>query len=428
MKKIRFQENGQALIIIALAAVVLFGFAALAIDGSMVFSDKRHAQNAADTAAVAAALARTRGSDFLGAGQNRATSNGYNNNLTSNIVNISTEPTPKGACANTGIDITVKITSYVKTTFARILGWSQLTNVVSATARACDIYKKGGAPLYNNSAVMALNGDSCNGRVTKNVYVGGSGQLQIWGAGLGSASTDAGCVDFSGGNTQVEKQDPICPAGLYTAAESIPNKNVQNLDNPDNCPNFINTGVTFDPPPADLGISCGNTTAVKNGNTLSPGNWNTSTITGISTLQPGTYCITGDLKYTGGGLSGTGVTLVFLNGGLDMTGQSEMNIKAPTTATDSFGNYTKGLLIYYPPGNASDLHMEGSSNATLAGTVLAQDSNCYFTGSGQIQKAKLQFICDTWQINGNGQAELVWDSSVLFSPETNEDPTISLLK
>ena len=34
-------EKGQALIIITLAAVILFGFAALAIDGSMVFSDKR---------------------------------------------------------------------------------------------------------------------------------------------------------------------------------------------------------------------------------------------------------------------------------------------------------------------------------------------------------------------------------------------------
>ena len=47
-------EKGQALIVIALAAVVLFSFAALAIDGSMAFSDRRKAQNAADTAVLAA--------------------------------------------------------------------------------------------------------------------------------------------------------------------------------------------------------------------------------------------------------------------------------------------------------------------------------------------------------------------------------------
>ncbi|HMD81065.1 MAG TPA: pilus assembly protein TadG-related protein [Anaerolineales bacterium] len=56
-----FSESGQTLVIIAFAAVILFGFAALAIDGSIVFSDRRHAQNAADTAALDAALSKTRG-------------------------------------------------------------------------------------------------------------------------------------------------------------------------------------------------------------------------------------------------------------------------------------------------------------------------------------------------------------------------------
>ena len=53
-------EKGQALILITLAAVGLFAFAALAIDGSMAFSNKRHAQNAADTAALAGALSYAR--------------------------------------------------------------------------------------------------------------------------------------------------------------------------------------------------------------------------------------------------------------------------------------------------------------------------------------------------------------------------------
>src|SRR5205085_6311716 len=44
-------EKGQALILIAFTAIALFGFAALAIDGARSFSDKRHAQNAADTSA-----------------------------------------------------------------------------------------------------------------------------------------------------------------------------------------------------------------------------------------------------------------------------------------------------------------------------------------------------------------------------------------
>ena len=51
-------ERGQALVLIALAAIGLFGITGLAIDGSAKFSDRRHAQNAADTAVLAAALAK----------------------------------------------------------------------------------------------------------------------------------------------------------------------------------------------------------------------------------------------------------------------------------------------------------------------------------------------------------------------------------
>ena len=51
-------ERGQALIIIALAMIGLVAMVGLAIDSGAKFSDMRHAQNAADTAAMAAALAK----------------------------------------------------------------------------------------------------------------------------------------------------------------------------------------------------------------------------------------------------------------------------------------------------------------------------------------------------------------------------------
>lgn len=105
------KERGQALILIALAMVGLVGIVGLAIDGSAKFSDQRHAQNAADTAAIAAALAKVDAlkagaanspaecppssgtpsavcATLLTAGLDRAASNGYNNNLTSNTVEI----------------------------------------------------------------------------------------------------------------------------------------------------------------------------------------------------------------------------------------------------------------------------------------------------------------------------------------------------
>ena len=88
---IKASEKGQALILITLAAIGLFAFAALAIDGSIAFSDKRHAQNAADTSALAGALARVRSQDLntaINAARARASSNGYNNDGTTNVVEV----------------------------------------------------------------------------------------------------------------------------------------------------------------------------------------------------------------------------------------------------------------------------------------------------------------------------------------------------
>ena len=424
MRKIKFQENGQALIVIALAAVVLFGFAALAIDGSMKFSDQRQAQNAADTSALAAALARTRGQSYATIGQTRATSNGYNNNGTTNIVEITTTATPTGACPGTGMDIQVKITSYVKTTFARVVwsGWDKFKNVAYATARSCDVFKSGGGPLYAGSSIYATRTTACgNGVNDKAIYVGGSSQIQLWGGGMGSASSDGGCLHFKGGEAQFKltETSPKTCAEIDTAAPSGGTFN--SVKGQDGC-GKVNYGVTFPAPPADLGITCA-TTATKTGSTLSPGNF-TGTFpgAGVTTLQPGTYCVNGDFTLNGGAnLSGSGVTIVLNTGGIKWNGSMTLNLSGPTS-----GPY-KGLTIYAPPSNTSQMTMNGSSNVTLTGTLLAQNAPCDFVGSGQIQKVTLQMICYTWQMNGSADVQIMYDPDKLYSPGTAQDPSITLL-
>src|SRR6185436_4464378 len=74
-------ERGQALIVIALAAIGLVAITGLAIDGSAKFSDRRHAQNAADTAALAGAYALANADPYWDlAALNRALDNGYDDN------------------------------------------------------------------------------------------------------------------------------------------------------------------------------------------------------------------------------------------------------------------------------------------------------------------------------------------------------------
>lgn len=407
-------ERGQALIIISLIAIGLIAIAGLAIDGSAKFSDRRHAQNAADTAVLAGGLARVNGdTQWKLVALDRALSNGYNNNLLTNTVTIySCDETDSdcGPYAGNSDYIRVVVNSYARTYFARILGIDRTHNTVESLAMSKRTYV--GGPLYAGSSVWSTKSSgSCNGTNKKSLYTGGSGELQLYGGGMGSAMTDGSCIDFSGGNTQFHKEDPYC-GDLITASSSIPSANLKSLHNPDKCMDIV-MNATFDEPPDDLGITCTGT-ATQSGKTLSPGNYTSKSDfppSGVDTLQPGTYCIT-DANFILNNkqkLSGTGVTIVMNKGLIRWNGGSEAKLSAPTT-----GDY-KGLLIYYPPGNSSDLDINGSSNVTLTGTVLAQNAPCFFAGSGQIQKATLQFVCYTWQGGGNSDVQLIYNSSLFWN-------------
>lgn len=427
-----FQEKGQALIMIALALVLLFGFTAIAIDGSRTFSDRRHAQNAADTSALAAALSRQRAdvnkdATAEAAALDRAKSNSYENDGT-NTVTVTFADTPKGRCPDTGKDITVTIVSHIPTTFGRILGRTEMVNTVSASARSCD--KSGGKPLGDGSSVWSTKVVPCTGTNSQSLYVGGSGTFNVYGGSLGASSSDKNCIDFSGGSTTLNFEGTDCGSILTASPPNWPldNQDLQHYNN--TCSSNGTDDVTYGwqptSPPADLGITCSGNVTVS-GNTMSPGNYNDNTKSfppaGVTKLEPGTYCINSDKGFNLGAndkLSGTGVTIVVNKGDVSWQGSSEPQLTAPTS--DPY----KGLLIYLPPSNNSDVSLDGNGNVTITGTVLAQNSRCTYGGTGNVNKQTVQFICSTWRLNGNGNIEIVYDSSLFYSPITN--PTISLLK
>src|SRR6266540_1659889 len=140
-KSMPSSQRGQALVMIALAAIGLFAFTALAIDGSSIFSDRRHAQNAADTGVLQAALTKVRtdpthpSSQWELDGLARARSNGYDDNGMTNDV-LFYNPPISGPYQGNDQYIQVKIRSDVKLFFARIVGWQILTKRVDAVARA----------------------------------------------------------------------------------------------------------------------------------------------------------------------------------------------------------------------------------------------------------------------------------------------------
>src|SRR5512133_1861942 len=112
MKLKLFSERGQALILIAFGAIALFAIAGLAIDGTAKYADRRHAQNAADTAALAGALQLSKEkpggglggtcppagipsaacANVINAAKDRANNNGYTDDKVTSFVDVYIPP------------------------------------------------------------------------------------------------------------------------------------------------------------------------------------------------------------------------------------------------------------------------------------------------------------------------------------------------
>ena len=188
MKSKLSKERGQALIVIALAAIALFGIAGLAIDGSIKFSDRRHAQNAADSAALAAALAKGAGNDtttWKFKAKQVAYNNGYNSTFPSNTVSVYSCNESGASCgAYAGQDeyVQVIIISNVNTYFARILGIEETHNTVQAVALA-----QKGRVLGDGAMLISYDPDpncSTAGSGGSSVDISGSSTVNLNGGGI----------------------------------------------------------------------------------------------------------------------------------------------------------------------------------------------------------------------------------------------------
>ena len=422
-------EKGQALVLIAFAAVGLFAFTALSIDGGRVFSDRRHAQNAADTAALAAALARVRAqSDPDGAaklsGEARAVSNGYNNDADSTVtVNICDETgiVCEGLPGNAVLSdyIQVKITSIVRTTFARIIGWQQVTNVVTAVAKA----KLGGpSPVFDGSALVALAPD---GDAT--IRNQGNINLDINNSGVFNNSSGS-CAFTAGGNSFINADTGFTIAN--DPSHYCNNLNGQNNGNVGDAGMYQSGTQLAYPPDLDIpdpSINCSTPGEVKPDGTVVPGNFSSLSFQhGNYTFLPGSYCISGglsvggtahvtanyvDIKITGGGFRVTSnlncdYILVHIAGGSDITINGNANVVctnstffATTGSVSLVGNgantYTAptagphqeyaNLLVYMPLGNTETLKISGNSLTEMTGSIIGISAPVQLSGTSDFE-------------------------------------------
>lgn len=434
-------QQGQALVIFALAAIGLFAIAALALDGSAKFSDRRHAQNAADTAALAAALAKvnalTNGvsdnSPTTGswaacpppsgvlpspvceavqlAGLDRADSNGYDNNLVSNTVEVYSPPI-SGYYAGNSSYVQVFVTSNVNTYFARVIGIHQTSNKVEAVA----LTREGG-PLFNGASVVSLNPNPNCGSGSFNV--GGNGTMNITGGGF-FVNSSASC-GYSQTSCSVTL-NMTSGAGISSAGSNIlqscgtpmpANQSETQIVVPDE------VYMPAEPIECTQSASASNVPAGSDTWYITPGYYTDFPQAGLIgnnkdiILQPGVYCVDGDIHWSGAtfdSLDGTSGVTIYIKEGHDFS----MNINSPIALDASTSGDYAGYLIILDgsPSSIENCTINGGSYLDIDGTIFAPYCNLTVNGDNSTSSLfNAQLIGWNIKLNGNNVININYDPS-----------------
>ncbi len=412
-------ENGQALVLLVFAMVVLIGFVALAIDGGMVYSDRRRAQNAADAAALSGAgeIAHNWGDLYetcggadtaaKSAAQANAVTNGFT--IDSNLGNKNgvTTDCVYGIKFVDHIDVQVMITHPTQTALVHFVYSGPLLNTVEAIAR---VYPS--KPVGEGNSIISLT-DECQGNQKGVVFGGGIDVYVSNGGGIFSNS----CLILNGHSGDVTVEEP----GTISYF---------------NLGGYTNNGMTVDPDPQHVYAknkpevdepNCSKYSSKTNmpgGNnvTIGPGLYKEIKMTSANaslTMNPGLYCVEDEFTFNGETLNGSGITISIIGDkkGLSISSSSEVHLSAPPADCGGTctGNAVEGLLLYVNPAHNVDVGLMGNSFSTFSGTVYAPGSQVKIGGTpalgdpnGTVDYAT-QIIGDTVKVAGTADITIVYD-------------------
>jgi hypothetical protein len=391
-------EKGQAIIIIVFSIIGLFGAAALAIDGGRAYIERGRVQSAADAAALSGALARVEQKDWREEALASALANGFDNNGDTNSIELNTPPT-SGSNTNNPDFIEVIVTSRISTFFGGIIGIPQITvssRAVSQTRPATF------GQMFDGYAIVSLAPTSkCNDEKKRSFWIQGEATLSITGGGIfiNSDNPDCALIEQGSGSIRIIDNSSISIVGGATIQKP-------QLFTP--YPPKTGAAPVLYPPPFQMPrVGCGNKVAEisggqigPNGETinasLSPGSWGEDfPPEGVTHLEPGMYCISGDVLVEEGSLIGSNVVLVIEHGSARFGGGAEIQLSAPKN-----GSFA-GLLIYMPLENKNQLALNGNENSSYKGTILAPGANIHLNGLNSKAGFHSQII--GYYINVNGQ-------------------------
>jgi hypothetical protein len=398
----------------ALAAVVLLGFAGLGVDAGMWQTAKRDMQGAADQAAYSAVIAVNAGGAATVNAQAVAAQMGFVGNATNCAKN-----------SQTGVTVCVNNPPTQGTYKGYSQGWEVFISQPQQTFLS-RVFLTSVTAAAHAVALSQIKGDFCILQLNKTV-----------GSGFAFSGTSAS-IDTPNCNIQVD-------SGSATAAKcngsgNVITANILAVTGTTNCGSNLSPGTQLKSPVSTIanpyaqtlvptpscgtsgkgsgydqlvaqglkGDSINGTVTLTPPTTSSPPElvWCDSQGLDFSgtanvTLNPGIYIITqGVLKINAGAtLTGTGVTFV-LEGtaSLDIAGGASVNLSAPLL--DS-GSSMAGLVFFQPSSNTSGATINGGGVVSFTGALdFAAAAVTYGGGTGAASPCT-QLIGDTITISGN---------------------------
>jgi hypothetical protein len=416
------QEKGQALVLIAFAFVALIGFTALAIDGGMLYSNRRHAQNATDAGSLggggAAALSLENDHVFYAsftcgsadvnaalsvaenAAENLMLANDYE--LADITITTDCQDSDGNYFEEKYIDITTQIIKETKTSLIHFVYDGPVFNLVDATTRI-----KPRSPMAFGHAVVALNDNSsCSNSSKDGVVFSGSGSTHINGGGVWSN----GCL---------KSTNNACEVGVDNGSIMYGGGSFGDMcgGNMSPSPGFQNEQLPVDaysvPTP-----NCGASGAV----TVS----SISKDTDLNAAYPGKslICVTSSgnaIKITSGYLYGDGITIYLVNGGdIEISG-GDVNLSAPSADPDPDPGLP-GILFYVNPVRDSVINLNGNNDSKYLGVILAPKADVSVTGSnGTYPTFNTQIIGWNVEISGNATVDINFNQTWAYSKPTSID-------
>jgi Flp pilus assembly protein TadG len=379
LSALRSNSSGNMMMLSAIAMPVLVGMAGLAIEGGNWYQTKRLMQNAADSAAIAAATNNTASRYAYEAkavtGQYGFTDGSSNTTVTAS--NTATCPGGGSTCYS------VTISKNVSLVFSRLIGFMGSTALGSG--RAITLNSVAVASRANTTreyCILALNtiGTALTSNGAPNADLNGCNVMSDSNATCNGHDLDAAIGDA---------------AGINNGCGDVQNSNVPYVADP-----YSGLATNI---PSDTCGSYPQATIHNNGKTVT----SVGSATGISGsyATTGNWVVCGDLVLTGDvTLTGSSVVIVIYNGDF-LTNGNTITTASGAAATIVFAGSSSYSHI---PNTTGTIDIKAPTSGTWSGVALYQDPNMTASSGLDID------------YRGNNPKTPVWNiSGLIYMPKAN---------